>query len=482
MIRSFQMKLALLSTLVSGIVLVIFGAVFWHVSVDLNQQRLDRDILGLAYQLLASGSHSLAELEKEADQLVVYGEELGSVASLLTDSHQNVLHQTDNWPGEIMGQVLPPAIEMDNAAVDNHGHGSANHQNDGDRHIHTDEITIDPHFNNITHEGEQWRLVGLQTGGNILHVAVDLAAFQANLDHLRNVLLLSISGALLVLALGSWWVSRRALRPVGRLTELAEGITAAELGQRITDHGADLEFARLIGVFNEMLARLDASFQQAVRFSADASHELKTPLTVMQGEVETALQLATAGSDVQQAFASQLEEIQRLNSLVGKLLLLSHADSGALQPARDEIDFSEMVRVVCEDIPALDPGLTVDCQISRTITMAGDRDLLRQVVQNLIVNAVRYNQPGGWVRCELSRDAEMVRLRVCNSGDPIVVADREKIFQRFYRVDESRAGDHVGLGLSLAREITRVHDGRLELASSDESGTVFELWLPVVRL
>jgi len=479
LIRSFQMKLALLSTLVSGVVLITFGVVFWHVSVDLNQQRLDRDILGLAYRLLASGSHSLAELERDAGQLAVYGEELDGVASLLTDSHQNVLHQTDNWPGEIQSQSLPTATELEKTKLPAHGHGRPDHQENADHYRHTEDVSIEPHFNTVTHQGEQWRLVGLQSDGNILHVAVNLAAFQANLHHLRSVLLLSIAGALFVLMLGAWWVARRAMRPVSRLTKMAEGITATELGQRIADHGADLEFARLISVFNDMLARLDASFQQAVRFSADASHELKTPLTVMQGEVETALQLAPAGSEVQQTFASQLEEIQRLNNLVGKLLLLSHADSGALQPARDGFDFSAIVRAVCEDIPALDPGLTVHCQVGEAVTMEGDQDLLRQVVQNLVVNAVRYNHPQGWVRCELSRDAETIVLRVGNSGEPIVADDHEKIFRRFYRVDESRAGDHVGLGLSLAREITRVHGGRLDLVSSDESGTVFELRLPV---
>jgi two-component system heavy metal sensor histidine kinase CusS len=485
LIRSFQMKLALLSTFVSGVVLVAFGLVFWHVSVDLHQQRLDRDIVSLAYRLLASGSHSLADLEIDAEQVIVYGEELGGVASLLTDSHQNILHRTDNWPGKILDQSLPTATELEktNLPVHDHdGHGRTTHQDAAGRNAHAEDIPVEPHFNTVTHEGKQWRLVGLRNAGNTLHVAVNLAAFQANVHHLRSVLVLSICGALFVLALGAWWVARRAMRPVSRLTEMAGGITAAELGQRIVDRGANLEFARLIRVFNEMLARLEASFQQAVRFSADASHELKTPLTVMQGEMETALQQAPAGSEAQQAFASQLEEIQRLNSMVGKLLLLSQADSGALQPARDSFDISEMVRRVCEDIPALDADLTVDCQVGSAIEFVGDQDLLRQVVQNLVVNAVRYNRPGGWVRCEVNLDAEAVVLRVGNSGAPIPPEHHEEIFRRFYRLDKSRTGDHVGLGLSLAREIARVHGGRLELVSSDESGTVLELRLPTSTL
>jgi two-component system, OmpR family, heavy metal sensor histidine kinase CusS len=486
MIRSFQMKLALLSTLVSAVVLTVFALVFWHFVGDSHQQRLDRDLAGLAHQLLASGVPSLDELPPGEEQVTIYGEELRGYATLLTNSHQGIVRQSDNWPQAVTAALLPNATRLDQTRLPLHSHDG--HSPDDDHSLHSEHLDqnghsegnlVAPQFKTVGQGSHQWRLVGLRSGSHTLHVALNLATFNSNLNHIRGALVLIVCLALLVSAVCGWWVARRALRPVRTLTEMAEGITASVLGQRIEDDGADLEFARLINVFNEMLGRLDTSFRQAVRFSADASHELKTPLAIMQGEVESALQRTAAGSEEQLALASQLEEIQRLNNLVGKLLLLSHADSGALHPTRDPLDFSELVQRVCEDIPALDPDLTVDCRLDPDIELAGDPDLLRQVVQNLVVNAVSYNCPNGWLRCELKKTAETALLRISNSAEPISADQFGKIFRRFYRLDEARTGDHAGLGLSLAREITRVHGGRLELTASDESGTVFELELPL---
>ncbi len=479
MIRSFQMKLALLSTLISAVVLTVFSLVFWHFVVESQQQRLDRDLASLAHQLLAPGAHSIDDLHIGDEQVAIFGEELRGYATLLTDIHQQVIQQSDNWPQAVTASVLPAATELDQTRLPSHEH-DAHGQHDEHRmqDDHHGGILVAPQFKTVEKKGRHWRLVGLHSAGHTLHVALDLATFKSNRDHLRGFLILAVGTALLVSALGAWWIARRALRPVRNLTLMAETVTASKLGQRLEQDDADREFARLIRVFNEMLKRLDDSFGQAVRFSADASHELKTPLTIMQGEVETALQKAPAGSEMQLALASQLEEIQRLSNLVGKLLLLSNADSGALRPARKRFDFSELVQRVCEDIPALNSSLRVDCDIDQEIELEGDQDLLRQVVQNLVVNAVSYNQPDGWVRCELKKSPETALLRISNSAERISVDQFEKIFRRFYRLDDSRTGQHSGLGLSLAREIARVHGGELQLMTSDRTGTVFELELP----
>ena len=486
MIRSFQMKLALLSTLVSGVVLVLFGLFLWHFLVETHQGRLDRDMAGLAHQLLTSGAHSLEDLSLSDAQVAIYGEELESAATQLSDAHRHIIHRSDNWPPEVRAQSLPEATEVEHTRLPQHGHDAHGDHHDGMEHsshvsheAHADQSKVEPRFETVVHEGHEWRLVGLSDGSHTLHVALDLATFRANLHHVRGAIILAIGVALLVSALGAWWVANRALRPVRSLTDLAENITATALDRRIEERGADREFQRLIQVFNAMLGRLDTSFQQAARFSADASHELKTPLAVMQGEVESALQQAPVGSDEQRAFASQLEEIQRLNHLVSKLLLLSHADSGALRPTVDRFDFSELVERVCDDIPALDPTLSMECVVTAAVELEGDQDLLRQAVQNLVVNAVRYNRVDGWVRCEFQRTADHCILRISNSASPIPADQHDKIFRRFYRVDQARTGDHVGLGLSLAREIARAHGGRVELLSSDESGTVFTMTLPL---
>jgi two-component system, OmpR family, heavy metal sensor histidine kinase CusS len=480
LIRSFQLRLALQSTLVSAAVLTVFALGLWHFVAGSQQQRMDRDLVGLAHQMLRSGNHS------PEDQLVAaFGEELDGSASLLVNDHQQIIFQSKNWPPQLTAAALPHATHVDKTRLPEHSY--SDHIQVGDRNMHSahskhishkENNRIKPQFKTVEIEGHKWRLVGLNSDDHQQYVALDLTIFNKNQNHVLGIMILAVIMALLISAMGAWMLARRALRPLQTLTQATENITITELGQRIGDQGSDLEFARLIHVFNEMLERLDASFTQAIRFSADASHELKTPLTVMQGELESALQKAPEGSETQAAFASQLEEVQRLNNLVGKLLLLSHADSGALQPTHDQFNVTELVQRVFEDIPVLDPDLALECRLDPDLMIKGDQDLLRQAVQNLAVNAVRYNRPGGWIRCELKKKELAVVLRVSNSSDPIPFDDHEKIFHRFYQVDKARGGNHFGLGLSLAREIAQVHGGKLALSHSDDSGTMFELELP----
>jgi len=485
LIRSFQLRLALQSTLVSATVLAVFALGFWHFVAGSQQQRMDRDLVGLAHQMLRSGNHS-----HEDQQLAVFGEELDGFASLLVNSHQKIIFQSKNWPPQFTAAALPHATNVNQTKLPAHSYQDhsqtgnhtmhSTHSNHNSHNSHNATKMTKPHFKTVEIKGHKWRLVGLNSNDNQQYVALDLAIFNRNQNHVLGVMILAVIIALFISAIGAWMLARRALKPVRTLTQATENITITELGQHISDQGSDLEFARLIHVFNEMLKRLDTSFTQAIRFSADASHELKTPLTVMQGELESALQNAPDGSEEQATFASQLEEIQRLNNLVGKLLLLSHADSGALRPTHDQFNFSELVHRVFEDIAALDPNLAVECRLDPDLTIRGDQDLLRQAVQNLAVNAVRYNCPDGWIKCELMKNELSVVLRVSNSSDPVPLYDHEKIFHRFYQVDKSRAGNHFGLGLSLAREIAQVHGGKLVLSHSNNAGTMFELILPLL--
>jgi signal transduction histidine kinase len=237
---------------------------------------------------------------------------------------------------------------------------------------------------------------------------------------------------------------------------------------------------RLITVFNAMMDRLEKSFHQASRFSADASHELKTPLTIMQGEVEAALQHAPTGSEQQRVFSDLLEEIQRLKSITQKLLLLSQADAGQLQPVRQPIDFTGAVRELMEDTEILAGDLKLEANLQSGVRVQADADLLQQVLHNLASNAVKYNQPGGTIRFELTASATHATLRVHNTGPGLNAEDQGKLFERFHRGDPSRnrAVSGVGLGLSLSREIARAHGGELVLEQSSPAETTFSLRLP----
>jgi two-component system, OmpR family, heavy metal sensor histidine kinase CusS len=285
---------------------------------------------------------------------------------------------------------------------------------------------------------------------------------------------------LLLVAGSAWLVAKRALRPVAMLSQTVEQVTAQGLDQRIPTMIHEQEFNRLVTVFNEMLARLETSFQQATRFSADASHELKTPLARLQMELEQALVNSPPDSPQQEIYSSLLDEISRLKAIVQKLLLLSLADAGHLQLQLQPVNLSGMLANVIEDCQAQVTTLKIESQISPDIHVKADPDLLEQALQNLASNAVKYNQDGGLIRFEMVKEADQILIRIANTGMPIPLTDYERIFERFYRADPARSGnvEGTGLGLSLAREILLAHRGDLRVESSDDRLTWFAARIP----
>ncbi len=301
------------------------------------------------------------------------------------------------------------------------------------------------------------------------------------MEELRNTYLSALIVVLALVAGGAWFVARRALRPVTALTQTAERVTARGLDQRIPAMPSDAEFNRLITVFNEMLDRLEKSFTQATRFSADASHELKTPLARLQVELEQALESVPAGSPQQEVFSSLLDEVSRLKAIVQKLLLLSLADAGQLQLHLQSANLTLMLEGVIEDCRLQAPHLSVEQSLAPGVEVRADPELLEQALQNLASNAVKYNRGNGSIRFELARAGETALVRVTNTGPGIPATDRARVFERFYRADKSRSGkvEGVGLGLSLAREIVRAHGGELVLEDGGDSLTTFAIRLPV---
>ena len=273
-----------------------------------------------------------------------------------------------------------------------------------------------------------------------------------------------------------------AVRPLRSIAQVAEHVTARGLDQRIPASEEDPEIDRLVRVLNGMIDRLETSFRQATRFSADASHELKTPLTVMQGELENALQSAPPGSSEQQIYANLLEEIQRLKSITVSLLLLARADAGQLSVALDRVNLSAALPEMIEDIEtlAVDSRIKVELNTEPSLWVQADWSLLRQALLNLLHNALRYNQTDGWIEVVLTSRNGQVELTVANSGPGIPTADQPRLFERFFRGDtaRSRRVEGAGLGLSLAREIARAHRGSLTLAESRPGRTSFVLSLP----
>lgn len=316
-------------------------------------------------------------------------------------------------------------------------------------------------------------------------IAVNERTMDADLRGIRNAFLLALPFALVLIGMGSWYFSGRALQPVHKLTKATQRVTAAGLNQRIAVQGEDREFAGLIEVFNRMLERLERSFKQAHRFSADAAHELKTPLAIVQGQLERAIAQAGDGSPMQATLTSVLDEVRRLSTISRKLLLLSQADAGRLSIHHAPFDLSAALEDLLEDTRMLAPHLNISGDIQRGLVLQGDASLLRQLLHNLISNAIKYNeaqdgQPG-WIRISTAQWSKRVEVLVSNASHGIAPSEREKIFERFYRVDSahSRATEGVGLGLSLSREIARAHGGDLTLKTDIKGEVQFSLLLPL---
>jgi heavy metal sensor kinase len=311
-------------------------------------------------------------------------------------------------------------------------------------------------------------------------VAADLAAISAELwQALLKISAVAGPIALLLTVLGAWLSSWLALRPVTRLRDAMKTVDQRALDKRLPMEREAREFRELISSYNGMLERLEASFNQASRFSADAAHELKTPLTILRGQIERAI--PRAGSDEQQRnLAEMLDEVGRLASISRKLLMLSQSDAGRLVLRRARVDLSAMLRDRVADARMLELRASLSVQIPDGLSLLADEELLGQVLNNLLDNAIRYTPPGGRIDILAQSKPSCAELRFANTTRPISQADRARLFERFYRGDQARnrGVDGHGLGLSLSRVIARAHGGDLVLEPSEETEIVFRLTLP----
>jgi heavy metal sensor kinase len=289
--------------------------------------------------------------------------------------------------------------------------------------------------------------------------------------------------AVLLGILGGWWLTRRALSPVAELTEAVKKIHESNLREPLPRTGNGDELDRLTGVFNGMLARLDDSFNRTREFTLHASHELKTPLTVLCGETETMLRDESLSAADRERAASLLDELRRLARIVDGLTLLARADAGQITLAMEPVRLDELVRDNFADAQILaEPhGIKVELQNCEEVTVRGDRHRLRQLLLNLADNAVKYNQPQGRVTMSLQRAGETAELTIANSGPGIPPESLPRVFDRFFRGDpaHSQTVDGCGLGLSIAKWIVSAHHGTIQVESTPGKLTIVTVRLPL---
>ncbi len=327
------------------------------------------------------------------------------------------------------------------------------------------------------------RLAALNTKYYEIRVAYPVEEITDVLQNLFSIFLVLIPIVLVISIVGGYFLAKQSLKPVEAMTQTARKITATNLRERISVNNPDDEMGRLAETLNDMIGRLEASFEQVRQFSMDASHELRTPLTIMRGEIELALRERKPTAVYKRTLSSLLEEVLRMTGIIEGLILLAKADSGTAKLERKPTRLASLVGEIKEDAEILAERKKIGVSISRLdeATVLGDPVRLRQLMLNLVDNAIKYTPEGGKIRLSLERLGADARFIVEDTGIGIPPADLRKIFDRFYRVDKSRsrAPDGLGLGLSISKWVAEAHGGNLVAESRVGSGSRFTVVLPV---
>ncbi|MCB1120529.1 MAG: HAMP domain-containing protein [Verrucomicrobiae bacterium] len=522
----FQVRLILLMVLICGLALVAFGLVTWGVILGEKKEQMRLMLTSCALRfteplILESNRPDYHTQTQEAARVMT---ELKNteVEYAVFNKEGVIVAQSDSWPTdlEIPNDIKslfdlrkeagkPETVSIHDPYADSPDSSSeeprkedrlpfprplrprdrppenGSMQNPTDQRRRPPRVPIDMEnysFYDLKGADTTWQTLKISAPGHVLLYAVSKDRMEEEMQAVSKAFVLALPLALAFIGIGAWLVSQQAIRPVNRLAASAENTTVEGLHRRIPESRNAVEFARLTQVYNEMLSRLEHSFAQASRFSSDAAHELNTPITILMGHLDDALQNAVPGSEEQSRYSLLLEEVQRLREIIDKLLLLSRADSGQLKLDKKVFNFSELLMESVEDAREFAPNLEWRININTAISLNGDPNLVRQIVSNLISNSIKYNKPDGYIEVSLTKENHaMVKLQVANSGTEIPEEQAALIFDRFYRIDPSRNRSikGLGLGLPLAKEFTDLHGGKLELTENSSGRIAFSLLLPV---
>ncbi len=443
---SFRRRLTVWSMLVVAVSIVICGAVAAFVIHHSEIEELDGE-------LRAEGTHFYSELERH-----------GGVEF----DWQNLGHTIADWrppvdPPRFLEVRTGGTLRWRSPNVVPPGLGG-----------------YAPGSHGIEIGGERYRLFVQEDQGTTFAIAASVAEADELIGDLALALLAGLPVALAFAWLGGRRLAALAVEPVEEMTNATELITAEHLDQRVPVPTVNDEIQRLARVLNATLDRLELSYRQALRFSADASHELKTPLTVLRTSIEALLDSPALSESDRGAISGLLEQTQRLTNITSSLLLLARADTGRLTLDLAGHDLSAITEACAEDARIISEGrgITLECELQRSAFASVDALRFSQIVCNLLDNAVKYNRDGGQVRVTLAADGAMWRLAVANTGPGIPPEHQPRLFERFFRAEHTAGEGGQGLGLSLARELARAHGGDVALVRSEAVWTEFAITLP----
>ena len=319
--------------------------------------------------------------------------------------------------------------------------------------------------------------------GYRVEVGISGRSLEETLARVAVLLAIGLPIAVCVAVAGGFVLVRRALEPVERIGAKAEAITQHNLSERLpVVHSGD-EIERLSVALNHMISRLEDAIHGSKQFVADASHELRTPLTVMRGELESLAQNGELTSDTRETLGSVLEEVERLAEIVESLFALSRLDAGEASAEWRRFDLAELAATTAEQMSLLatDKNVSIECESRGAVTVAGDPARLKQVIVNLLDNAIKYTPGGGRVRLSVRGENGFAILEVADDGIGIPAEALPHVFKRFYRVDRSRSREQggAGLGLAIVRSICSAHGAEVEVLSAPGRGSTFRVRQPL---
>lgn len=298
------------------------------------------------------------------------------------------------------------------------------------------------------------------------------------LTNLLHIAMVALPLFILLSGLGGYWIARRAFRPLDQITATAAAINeATDLSARVEVPPGSNEFSRLARTFNQMFAHLEQSFEAEAQFTADASHELRTPVSVIKSACEYAERYGESPEEYRETLEMIHRQADKMSLLIGQLLSITRLDQGTDAIHWEQVDLSALVQTVCAEGAWSRDRLTLE--VEEGLTARADPALLTRLLQNLVENAFKYGKPEGHVWVTLGRGPGEIRLEVKDDGIGIPPEQQEKIWKRFYQVDPSRsAGNGAGLGLAMVQKIAQAHGGSMTLESIPGLGSTFTLHLP----
>ena len=466
--RSFRFQLATRFTLAMALGLVSLCAVGWLAGRDTLDRDIDSTLLSIA-SIQASAVTSAPEGRMEFHEWELTPREAAAVREV----HRYAQVWTERGESLLRTRYITEDLPLDSAALA--------------RAVAGELVWTVQEFQGARVRTLYYPL-GRHGAAHARHV-LQLAAPLASRDRILRDSAVFLAGVILFVSAGTfaggWWLADRAIRPVHDIIDQAEAIRPGDPLHRIHAFTGTREYQRLIDVLNTMLGRLDAAHEAQRRFTADASHELRSPLTALRGELELAQRRDRSPQEYRRVIGSGLEEVERLCRVADDLLTLARSDAGMMELRLEQGDLARCAAAVVERLQgrAREKGVMLGLEATGDVPGYFDPDLVSRLVWNLTENAIKFTPPGGAVRVRVSGDGQRAELSVEDTGPGLPPGALNRLFERFYRSDTARTpgalSSGTGLGLSIARAIAELHGGRIEAANREATGAVFRVELPL---